>query len=173
MTTLGPLSALFAVAALPFALVCCTKDPPPPPPAKVDPGTRLLPNPEANPEPFLTVDAGSSADASATTVDASLVTVPPPPVDESPAVRCAAAMRDFSNAAAQAKTCKVDDDCTILQTSCGLEGVCGMAVAKKSKATLEKVAAEYQKGNCWAVVHAPCPSCVPPKPPACVAGRCK
>ncbi len=174
MTTFGPLSALFVVAALPFALVCCTRAPPP---STSDPISRLIPNPDANPEPFLIADAG----ASAATLDAAIAAAPseagvtsvPHPIDESNAVLCAATMRDFSALVKKSRGCSVDTDCVELFTSCGLGRPCGMAVAKHAKAKLEAIDERYSKRNCRAITGAPCATCLPPKPPTCVAGACE
>jgi hypothetical protein len=70
------------------------------------------------------------------------------------------------------RSCTRDAECELVQTSCGLSGVCGVAVTARDAPGLEAVEKPFDAHTCWVVLAAPCPTCPMPPPVRCVAGKC-
>jgi hypothetical protein len=66
------------------------------------------------------------------------------------------------------RTCTKVEDCVIVTTPCGTNGVCGAYVTRGAEDGLQKLAGEL--GSCPPAQ--PCPNCSPPLPAACVGGIC-
>jgi hypothetical protein len=71
------------------------------------------------------------------------------------------------------RSCATAADCVEVRTPCGTNGVCGTYVTRGREDGLRKVSAELHDINCFGLGVSPCPSCPPPRPPACVAGKCQ
>ncbi|MEO8878536.1 MAG: hypothetical protein ABI461_23305, partial [Polyangiaceae bacterium] len=160
------LLSLGAFALLPFALLCCNRSSSDAAPAAT--------SPESKTSVAATVDVGSpsattpSQPASATSASASASSKTP----SGAKAKCEKARTNVGKVIAQSLTCKVDADCTEINTSCGLPGVCGVAIAKGAESKIEVAVKPWNDLNCWAVTAAACPSCFMPPPPRCVAGKC-
>ncbi|MEO8877116.1 MAG: hypothetical protein ABI461_16100 [Polyangiaceae bacterium] len=162
------LLSLGALALLPFALLCCNRSS-----SDAAPGAT---SPESKTSAAATVDVVSpSATTPAEPASASAASASASASAKTPSgakAKCEQARTTVAKVIARSLSCNVDADCTEINTSCGLPGVCGVAVAKGTESTIEAAEKPWNDLNCWTVTAAPCPSCAMPPPPKCHAGKC-
>jgi hypothetical protein len=69
--------------------------------------------------------------------------------------------------------CTTAADCDVVQTGCGLAGMCGEVVAKTRKPDVKKTSDLFYAKNCLDVLPPqPCATCPMPPTPKCVNGQC-
>lgn len=71
------------------------------------------------------------------------------------------------------RTCKVDADCAVETTGCGLPGACGIGLQKAATAGLQKASKAAYAACTKRSVPLPCATCTMAPSPRCGAGYCR
>lgn len=101
-----------------------------------------------------------------------------PPSGASSCDALAASARSEVQAAIDANgACTADADCIDTGFSAACFDACARAVAQRGKSAVEAAKARVDAAQCASFSAQGCkliaPPCLPPEPPACVAGRCR
>jgi hypothetical protein len=170
------MGALGFVATAPFLLTMCASDKPPAAtPAAAPQGNTSA---ETTSSPVETGPSPATSEASPVT-SASAPPAPPPVAPDPPPYKgpipkdCAEIDKAIKKAFTEQLQCKADDDCGNFAGNCACDGPIAKSAIPKLQALHEADSAKECYRLRMKQPPRPCPTCAPPPPRHCVAGKCQ